>query len=75
VKTGNYDQIGPFNKTVTARMVTLYINHGLGPYVLDYNYMILPNVSLEFMSSLIKKYDEEQVFACISTNDLFHGTM
>ncbi len=37
MKTGNYDQISPFNKTVTARMVTLYINHGPGPYVLDYN--------------------------------------
>jgi hypothetical protein len=57
-------------------MVTLYINHGLGPYTnLDYNYMVLPNVTLESMPSLIKRYDEEQVFACTSTNNLFHGTM
>jgi hypothetical protein len=56
-------------------MVTLNINHGVGPYTLDYNYMILPNVSLESMPTLIKQYDEEQVFACISTNNLFHGTM
>ncbi len=41
----------------------------------DYHYMILPNVTLKSMASLIKKYDEEQVFACISTNNLFHGTM
>jgi chondroitin AC lyase len=75
VKTGNYKDIGPFDRTVTARMVTLYINHGRGPYTLDYNYMILPNVTLESMPSLIKKYDEEQVFACTSTNNLFHGTM
>jgi chondroitin AC lyase len=75
VKTGNYDAIGPFNSTVTARMVTLSINHGLGPYTLDYNYMIVPNVSLESMPSLIQKYNEEQVFACISTNGVFHGTM
>jgi len=76
VKTGNYDTIGPFNATVTARMLTLYINHGVGPYnTLDYNYMILPNVSLESMPRLIKTYDEEQVFACISTNGVFHGTM
>jgi hypothetical protein len=75
VKTGNYKEIGPFDRTVTARMVTLYINHGRGPYTLDYNYMIVPNVTLESMPSLIKKYDEEQVFACTSTNNLFHGTM
>jgi hypothetical protein len=75
VKTGNYDDIGPFNATVTARMLTLCINHGFGPYSLDYSYMILPNVSLESMSALIKQYNEEQVFACISTNNLFHGTM
>jgi hypothetical protein len=74
-KTGNYLDIGPFNQTVTARMVTLYINHGLGPYLLDYNYMILPNVTVESMSSLIKKYEEEQVFACISSDGDFHGTI
>ena len=44
-KTGNYDTIGPYNYTVTARMLTIWIDHGLGPYTLDYNYMILPNVS------------------------------
>jgi hypothetical protein len=56
-------------------MLTLYINHGVGPYTLDYNYMILSNVSLESMLTLIKQYSEEQVFACISTNNLFHGTL
>ena len=56
-------------------MLTIWIDHGLGPYTLDYNYMILPNVSLESMPALIKQYDEEQVFSCISTNNLFHGTM
>jgi chondroitin AC lyase len=75
VRSGNYDTIGVFTQNVTARMVTLYINHGRGPYILDYNYMILPNVTLESMPSLIKKYDEEQVFTCTSTNNLFHGTM
>jgi chondroitin AC lyase len=75
VKSGNYDEIGVFKLNVTARMLTLYINHGVGPYTLDYNYMILPNVSLESMPTLIKQYDEEQVFACTSTNSVFHGTM
>jgi hypothetical protein len=37
--------------------------------------MIVPNVSLESMPSLIQKYNEEQLFACISTNGVFHGTM
>jgi chondroitin AC lyase len=73
--TGNYNSINIYNHPVTARIVTLYINHGLGPYLLDYNYMILPNVSLELMPALIKQYDEEQIFACISSNNLFHGTM
>jgi hypothetical protein len=27
------------------------------------------------MSSLIKKYQEEKVFSCISSNVIFHGTM
>ena len=75
VKSGNYSEISPFKQTVTARILTLYINHGVGPYTLDYNYMLLPNVSLESVPTLIKKYDEEQVFACISTNHTFHGTM
>jgi chondroitin AC lyase len=72
-KTGNYDTIGPFNSTVTARVLTMWINHGLGPYTLDYNYMILPNISRESIPALIKQYNEEQVFSCVSTNNLFHG--
>jgi hypothetical protein len=72
VKTGNYDEIGPYNSTITARMVTLYINHGLGPYILDYNYMIIPNVSVESMSTLIRKYNQEQV---LNEHHLFYGIM
>jgi chondroitin AC lyase len=75
IKTGNYDTIGAFNHTVTARILAIWLNHGKGPYTLDYSYMILPNVSLESMPALIKQYEEEQVFSCISTNNLFHGTM
>ena len=75
VKTGNYDEIGPYNMTVTARMTTIYINHGQGPNKIRYNYIILPNVSRESMPSLIEEYNNEKVFSCISTNGLFHGTM
>jgi hypothetical protein len=74
-KTGNYNTIGPFDHSVTARMLTIWLNHGKGPYTLDYSYMILPNVSLESIPVLIKQYQEEQVFSCISTNNQFHGTM
>ena len=74
--TGNYDTINIYNISVTARVLTLYINHGRGPFQhLDYNYMIVPNVTMESMPSLIKKYEEEQVFACTSTNGALHGTM
>jgi len=75
VKTGTYSEISPFKKNVTARLLTLYINHGLGPYTRDYNYMILPNVTVESVPALIKTYDEEQVFSCMSTDNFFHGTM
>ena len=74
-KTGNYNTIGPFNYTVTERLLTLWINHGQGPYTLDYSYIIVPNISLEMMPTVIKQYDDEQVFSCISTNNQFHGVM
>jgi chondroitin AC lyase len=77
-KTGNYAEIDPANLTVTERVVTIFINHGLGPFLdRDYNYMILPNVSLESMPMLIKKYEEEGVFACIFMNSTApsHGTV
>ncbi len=75
VKTGNYRSIGPYTGTVTVRIVTIAINHGVGPYALDYNYMILPNVSLESVPAVIRQYNEEQVFSCVSNNSRFHGTV
>ena len=75
MKTGNYIDLGPYNGTVTARTLTIWIDHGVGPYTLDYNYMILPNVSLESIPAVIKQYTDEQVFSCQSTNNKFHGTM
>jgi chondroitin AC lyase len=75
IKTGNFITIGAYNYTVTARTLTIWIDHGRGPYTLDYRYMILPNVSLESMPKVIKQYDEEQIFSCISTNNRFHGTV
>jgi hypothetical protein len=74
-KTGNFITIGASNHIVTARTLTIWLDHGRGPYVLDYRFMILPNVSLESMPKVIQQYNEEQVFSCISTNNLFHGTV
>jgi chondroitin AC lyase len=75
MKTGSYADLGPYNNTVTARTLTIWIDHGVGPYTLDYNYMILPNVSLQSIPALIKQYNDEQVFSCMSVNNRFHGTM
>jgi len=72
-KTASYNAIGPYNNTVTGRTVTVWIDHGLGPYTRDYSYMILPNVSFTSMPELIQRYDNEHLFSCISNNDLFHG--
>jgi chondroitin AC lyase len=75
MKTGSYNDLGPYNTTVTARTLTIWIDHGVGPYTLDYNYMILPNVSLALIPALIKQYNDEQVFSCMSINNKFHGIM
>jgi chondroitin AC lyase len=75
VKTGNYKSISDSDFTVTARMLTLAIDHGVGPYSLNYNYIVVPNVSFDSMPRLIEQYEEIQVFACMSTSSTFHGTM
>jgi hypothetical protein len=72
-KTASYNTIGPYNDTITKRTVTVWIDHGLGPYTRDYNYIILPNVNVESVPELIKRYENEEIFSCISNNDLFHG--
>jgi hypothetical protein len=76
MKIEDFSNIRPTNSPVTTRMLTLAINHRRGPFDnLYYNYMILPNVILESMPRLIKQYDAEQVFACVSSNGHFHGTI
>ena len=75
IKKGNYLSIGTTNQTVTLRTLTIWIDHGQGPFTLDYNYMIVPQISLETMKTLVQTLEEEQVFACTSSNKLFHGTM
>ncbi|CAF1476161.1 unnamed protein product [Adineta ricciae] len=74
-KTGNYLEIDPFSETDTARVLTIWIDHGAELFVLDYNHMILPDVSRASMPMLFKQYGDEQVFSCMSTNHQFHGTI
>ena len=74
VKTNNYDTFGPFIYEKTARMLTAWVDHGIGPYTLDYQYIVLPNVIVDAMPELIKRYEDEKVFSCISTNELVHAT-
>ena len=74
-KTGNYKTIGPFDFAVSERLLTIWIDHGKGPYTLDYAYIIVPNISLEMVPKIIHQYEDEQIFACISTNEQFHGVM
>ena len=74
-KTANYLDIGAYNATVSGRVLTIWIDHGIGPYTLDYNYIILPNISLETIPSVIKQYNDEQIFSCVSTNGHFHGSI
>ena len=75
LKSSDYQTIGAYKQNVTARTITIWLNHGTGPYTLDYAYMILPNVSLKSMPDIIKQYNEEQIFSCISTTNDFHGVM
>jgi hypothetical protein len=35
--------------------------------------MILPNVNVQSMPDIIQRYDNENIFSCLSNNDRFHG--
>ena len=74
-KTGNYNTIGVSNVSVTGRTLTVWIDHGLGPWTSNYSYLILPHISLAAIPEVIEQYDEEHMFSCLSTHHLFHGTM
>ncbi|CAF3381979.1 unnamed protein product [Rotaria sp. Silwood1] len=72
-KTASYNTIGPYNDTITRRTVTVWLDYGIGPYTRNYSYIILPNVNVEFMPELIKRYNNDHIFSCISNNEFFHG--
>jgi len=64
IQTGNYDTIGASHFNVTARMLTIWIDHGRGPFNLDYQYTILPNISLESLPNNMN--NNKSTFSCQS---------
>ena len=72
-KTRSYKTIGPYETNVTARTVNLAIDHGRGAYTRDYSFLIVPNVSAESMWTVIRDYDEEQIFSCLTNTDVAQG--
>ncbi|CAF1422917.1 unnamed protein product [Adineta ricciae] len=57
-KTGNVDQIGPWDFQMTGRILTVVIIHGRGPTIepFSYKYMITPNITVEEMTQYWKHY-------------------
>ena len=72
-KTASYNTIGPYNDTVTGRTVTIWIDHGVGPYTRDYSYMIVPNVTAQSIPNIIQRYETDSIFSCLSNTDLVQG--
>ncbi|CAF4675029.1 unnamed protein product [Rotaria socialis] len=72
-KTASYNTIGPYNDKLTSRTVAIWLDHGLGPYTRNYSYIILSNVKVQSMPELIKRYNDDEIFSCISNQDLFHA--
>jgi hypothetical protein len=58
IKSGNVNQLGPWDFEMTGRLLTATITHGRGPTTngLSYKYMIMPNITVERMSTLWERY-------------------
>jgi hypothetical protein len=57
-KSGNVNQLGPWNFEMNGRLFTAIIIHGRGPTAeaLSYKYMIMPNITVEAISTLWERY-------------------
>ena len=57
-KSGNVNQLGPWDFEMNGRLLTVVIIHGRGPTAesLSYKYMIMPNVTVEEVSTLWERY-------------------
>lgn len=72
-KTGTFESIGPYNDSVTIRTVDIWIDHGLGPFLQDYSYMIIPSKAIDEFLTLINDFESDSLFSCVSNNDTFHA--
>jgi hypothetical protein len=57
-KSGNVNQLGPWDFEMQGRLLTAAIVHGRGPTneSLSYTYMIIPNVTINDMLSFLNRY-------------------
>ena len=72
-KEGDYNMIGVNSESVTKRTLTIWIDHGPGPFTRDSSYLIFPEVTLPSFPALIAEYAKEQVFFCQANRPNFHG--
>jgi hypothetical protein len=58
VKSGNFNQLGPWDFEMTGRLLTVTITHGRGPTAkgLSYAYVIMPNITVETISAFWERY-------------------
>jgi hypothetical protein len=74
-KSGNMNQLGPWNFEMNGRLLTAIIIHGRGPTTeaLHYKYMIMPNISVEAISTSWERYlflgNNAQTLTYLKNND------
>jgi hypothetical protein len=82
-KSGNVNQLGPWDFEMTGRLLTAIIIHGRGPttVALSYKYMIIPNVTVEAISTHCERYlflgNNAHALTYLTNNDeplYVHGT-
>jgi chondroitin AC lyase len=64
--TGDYASIGPYQKSVTRRVITAYIDHGVSPRGSSFVYILAPNVSTSAAPSVARS---NSGVSCISNSD------
>ncbi len=82
-KSGNVNQLGPWDFEMNGRLLTAIIIHGRGPTTegLSYKYMIMPNITVEAISTLWERYlflgNNAHALTYVKNNDspfYLHGT-
>ena len=70
-KTGNFDSIGPNNRSISKRMLTSWIDHGRGVKGAGYGYAVVPNVTADGMAAAVKGLAADVV--CGDSTEVVHG--